>query len=249
MVAMDLPLSQPAVTGTLVNVGAILLGTLVGVLVGGRLHAALQTRVLHGLGLVVLVIGVDNALQWRGTNALFVLGGVLLGGLAGEALRIEDRLQAVGDYAQKRMTREATAAEHESTVSEGFFTASLVFCVGALAVVGPIQEGLTGNADTLYTKALLDGFASVALAASLGWGVALSALSVLLYQGALTLGAGLFDSILTEGSDALLSMTSAGGVLIVGLSLKLLDIQDVKVGNFLPALIFAPAIAGIASIF
>jgi uncharacterized membrane protein YqgA involved in biofilm formation len=235
-------------TGTLVNVGAILLGTLLGVLVGGRLHAELQTRVLHGLGLVVLVIGIDNALQWRGTNALFVLGGVLLGGLAGEALRIEDRLQAIGDLAQRRLQDES-APGHESTVSEGFFTASLVFCVGALAVVGPIQEGLTGNADTLYTKALLDGFASVALAASLGWGVALSALSVLLYQGALTLGAGLFDDILTEGSDALLSMTSAGGVLIIGLSLKLLDIQDVKVGNFLPALIFAPAIAGIASIF
>ncbi|HWI74393.1 MAG TPA: DUF554 domain-containing protein [Baekduia sp.] len=234
-------------TGTLVNVGAILLGTLAGELVGARLNQGLQTRILHGLGLVVLVIGIDNALQWRGTNALFVLGGVLLGGLAGEALRIEDRLQAVGDMAQRRLSNGAT--DHHSTVSEGFFTASLVFCVGALAVVGPIQEGLTGNADTLYTKALLDGFASVALAASLGWGVALSAVSVLIYQGALTLGAGLFDSILTEGSDALLSMTSAGGVLIIGLALKLLDIQDVKVGNFLPALIFAPAIAGIASIF
>jgi uncharacterized membrane protein YqgA involved in biofilm formation len=235
------------VTGTLVNVGAILLGTLIGELVGGRLTIGLQTRVLHGLGLVVLVIGIDNALAWRDTNALFVLGGVLLGGLAGEALHIEDRLQAVGDAAQARLQRGGGA--EDSTVSEGFFTASLVFCVGALAVVGPIQEGLTGNHDTLFTKALLDGFASVALAASLGWGVALSAISVFVYQGALTLGAGLFDTILTEGSDALLSMTSAGGVLIIGLSLKLLDIQDVKVGNFLPALLFAPAIAGIASIF
>jgi uncharacterized membrane protein YqgA involved in biofilm formation len=240
-------------TGTLVNVAAILVGTLVGEVVGGRLSAQLQTRILHGLGLVVLVIGIDNALAWRDTNPLFVLGGVLLGGLAGEALHIEDRLAAVGDLAQRRLSRPpadaAPGAAHHSTVSEGFFTASLVFCVGALAVVGPIQEGLTGNADTLYTKALLDGFASVALAASLGWGVALSAISVGLYQGALTLGAGLFDTILTEGSDALLSMTSAGGVLIVGLALKLLDIQDVKVGNFLPALVFAPAIAGIASIF
>jgi uncharacterized membrane protein YqgA involved in biofilm formation len=235
--------------GTLVNVVAILLGTLVGELVGARLSQGLQTRILHGLGLVVLVIGIDNALQWRDTNALFVLGGVLLGGLAGEALRIEDRLQAVGDYAQRRLATAPKDGAAPSTVSEGFFTASLVFCVGALAVVGPIQEGLTGNADTLYTKALLDGFASVALAASLGWGVALSAISVGIYQGALTLGAGLLDTILTEGSDALLSMTSAGGVLIIGLALKLLDIQDVKVGNFLPALLFAPAIAGIASIF
>jgi uncharacterized membrane protein YqgA involved in biofilm formation len=232
-------------TGTLVNVAAILVGTIIGELVGGRLSQGLQTRILHGLGLVVLVIGVDNALAWRDTNPLFVLGGVLLGGLAGEALRIEDRLQAVGDRAQARLTR----GGGDSTVSEGFFTASLVFCVGALAVVGSIQDGLTGDHTTLYTKALLDGFASVALAASLGWGVALSAVSVLIYQGALTLGAGLFDTILTPGSDALLSMTSAGGILIIGLSLKLLDIQDVKVGNFLPALLFAPVIAGIASIF
>lgn len=231
-------------TGTLVNVGAILVGTLIGELVGGRLSSQLQTRILHGLGLVVLVIGIDNALQWRDTNPLFVLGGVLLGGLAGEALRIEDRLQAVGDRAQRTLARKG-----ESTVAEGFFTASLIFCVGALAVVGSIQDGLTGNHDTLYTKALLDGFASVALAASLGWGVALSAVSVLIYQGALTLGAGLFQNILTDGSDALLSLTSAGGVLIIGLSLKLLDIQDVKVGNFLPALLFAPAIAGVAGAF
>jgi uncharacterized membrane protein YqgA involved in biofilm formation len=231
--------------GTFVNVGAILLGTLVGELVGGRLTQGLQTRILHGLGLVVLVIGVDNALAWRDTNALFVLGGVLLGGLVGEALHIEDRLSAVGDRAQRALSN----GDGTSTVSEGFFTASLVFCVGALAVVGSIQDGLTGNPDTLYTKALLDGFASVALAASLGWGVGLSAITVLLYQGALTLGAGLFDTILTDGSDALLSMTSAGGILIIGLALKLLDIQDVKVGNFLPALIFAPAIAGLASIF
>jgi uncharacterized membrane protein YqgA involved in biofilm formation len=235
-------------TGTFVNVGAILLGTLIGELVGGRLSAGLQARIIHGLGLVVLVIGIDNALAWRDTNLLFVLGGVLLGGLAGEALHLEDRLAAVGDRAQARLSRGGDG-DSTSTVSEGFFTASLIFCVGALAVVGSIQDGLTGDADTLYTKALLDGFASVALAASLGWGVALSAVSVLLYQGALTLGAGLFDSILTEGSDALLSLTSAGGVLIVGLSLKLLDLEDVKVGNFLPALIFAPAIAGIASIF
>jgi uncharacterized membrane protein YqgA involved in biofilm formation len=233
------------VTGTLVNVGAILAGTLVGELVGGRLSPGLQTRILHGLGLVVLVIGIDNALAWRDTNPLFVLGGVLLGGLAGEGLRIEDRLQAVGDRAQQALSR----GDGKSTVSEGFFTASLVFCVGALAVVGSIQDGLTGDHATLYTKALLDGFASVALAASLGWGVGLSAISVLIYQGGLTLGAGLFDTILTDGSDALLSLTSAGGILIIGLSLKLLDIQDVKVGNFLPALLFAPAIAGIASIF
>jgi uncharacterized membrane protein YqgA involved in biofilm formation len=233
------------VTGTLVNVAAILLGTLLGFAVGGRLPARLQERVLRGLGLVTLVLGVDLALAWRDTNALFVLGGVLLGGVTGEALRLEERLAGLGDRLQARLTR---SGEH-STVSEGFFTASLLFCVGPLAVIGSIQDGLTGNHDSLFTKAVLDGFASIALAASLGPGVALSALSVLVYQGALSLGAGLLDSILTPGSDALLSMTSAGGVLIIGIALKLLDVTDVKVGNFLPALVFAPVIAGIASAF
>lgn len=240
-------------TGTLVNVAAIIVGTVVGQLVGGRLTDDLQARMIHGVGLIVLVIGVDNALAWRDTNVLFVLGGVLLGGLVGEALGIERRLAAVGDLAQEHLARGRRAHGADgpaaSTLSEGFVTASLIFCVGAMAVVGSIQDGLTGNHDTLFTKAVLDGFTSIALAASLGPGVALSALSVLLYQGALTLGSGLLDDVLTEGSDALLALTSAGGVLIVGLSLKILDLEDVKVGNFLPALLFAPALAGLASAF
>lgn len=235
-------------TGTLVNVAAIVLGTLVGQLVGGRLTAGLQARMIHGVGLIVLVIGVDDALAWRHTNILLVLGGVLLGGLAGEALGIERRLERVGDLAQERLSRGRRGDGAASTVSEGFVTASLIFCVGAMAVVGSLQDGLTGNHDTLFTKAVLDGFTSIALAASLGPGVALSALSVLVYQGALTLGAGLLGGVLTPGSDALESMISAGGILIVGLSLKLLDLEDVKVGNFLPALIFAPALAGLVSL-
>jgi uncharacterized membrane protein YqgA involved in biofilm formation len=233
------------VTGTFVNVAAVLAGTLVGVLVGSRLPEGLQTRVLRGLGLITLVIGVDLALAWRDTNSLFVLGGVLLGGLAGEAIGIEDRLARLGDRLQRWTTRPGG----HSQVSEAFFTASLLFCVGPLAVVGSIQDGLTGDTEALITKSTLDGFASIALAASLGIGVAFSALTVLVYQGALTLGAGLFRDVLAEGSDELLALTSAGGVLIIGIALKLLDVQDVKVGNFLPALLFAPLIAAAANAF
>jgi uncharacterized membrane protein YqgA involved in biofilm formation len=132
-------------------------------------------------------------------------------------------------------------------VSEAFVTASLLFCVGPLTVVGAIQDGLTGDYQALATKATLDGFASIALAAALGWGVALAAGTVLVIQGALSLGAGVFEGIL-EG-EALAALTSAGGVLILGISFKLLDVVDVKVGNFLPALVFAPVLVGIVSLF
>jgi uncharacterized membrane protein YqgA involved in biofilm formation len=214
------------------------------VLVGGRLSQDLQRRVLDGLGLVTLVIGVDLALAWRDTNALYVLGGVLLGGIAGEALGIERRLAGLGDRIQARVSGSGT-----SSVSEAFFTASLLFCVGPLAVVGAIQDGLQGDYQALATKALLDGFASIALAGTLGWGVALAAVTVFIYQGAISMAATLFQSLLPEHGQALAALTSAGGVLIIGISLKLLELKDVRVGNFLPALLFAPALYGLVSLF
>jgi uncharacterized membrane protein YqgA involved in biofilm formation len=232
-------------TGTFINVGTILAGTLIGVLVGGRLPKDVQDRVLAGLGLVTLVIGVDLALAWRDTNPLYVLGGVLLGGIAGEAIGIERRLAALGDRVQRAVSRD----DGHSKVSEAFFTASLLFCVGPLAVVGAIQDGLNGDYQALATKALLDGFASVALAGTLGWGVALAAVTVFIYQGAIATGATLFQDLLPEHGDALAALTSAGGVLIIGISLKLLDLKDVRVGNFLPALVFAPALYGLVTLF
>jgi hypothetical protein len=229
-------------TGTLLNVGTVLLGTLIGSLVGGRLPERIHQRVLFGLGMVTLVLGVDNGLAWRdddsGRVLLSVMGGVLLGGIAGELLRIEDRLQALGDRLQARFSRGG------STVSEAFFTATLLFCVGPLTVLGSIEDGLRGDYDLLATKSLLDGFASIALAAALGPGVALAAVSVLIIQGGITLGAGLFEDMLV--GEPLTALTSAGGILIIGISLKLLDIKDVKVGNYLPALLFAPAISAVA---
>lgn len=229
-------------TGTFINVGAVLAGTAVGLVVGGRLPESARQRVLAGLGLITLVVGVDLALAWRDTDPLYVLGGVLLGGLAGEAIGIEDRLARLGDRIQTAVSRH----EH-SSVSEAFVTASLLFCVGPLTVVGAIQDGLTGDYDALATKSMLDGFASIALTATLGWGVALAAATVLVVQGGLSLGAGIFEEAL-EG-EALHALTSAGGVLIIGISLKLLELKDVKVGNFLPALVIAPGLVGLASLF
>jgi uncharacterized protein len=230
-------------TGTLLNVGTVLLGTLIGSLIGGRLPERIHQRVLFGLGMVTLVLGVDNALAWQGDESgrvlLSVLGGVLLGGIAGEVLRLEDRFEALGDRLQARFS-----GGGESTVSEGFFTATLLFCIGPLTVLGSIADGLRGDYDLLATKSVLDGFASIALAAALGPGVALAAVSVLVIQGGISLGAGVFEDVLVgEPLDAL---TSAGGVLIVGIALKLLDVKDVRVGNYLPALVLAPAISALA---
>jgi uncharacterized membrane protein YqgA involved in biofilm formation len=229
------------VTGTFLNVGTVLTGTLLGTLAGSRLPQGIQQRVLAGLGLVTLVIGVDSALAWKDSNPLYVMGGVLAGGVVGEAIGIEHRLEALGDRIQT-----AVARGGPSRVSEGFVTASLLFCVGPLTVLGSIEDGLTDQYTQLATKAVLDGFASIALAAALGWGVGLAAVSVLVIQGAITLGAGAFDSVL-EG-ETLDVLTSAGGVLIIGISLKLLGLKDVRVGNFLPALVLAPAIYGLASL-
>jgi hypothetical protein len=231
-------------TGTLINVGTVLLGTMLGTLVGARLPGGLQQRVLAGLGLTTLVIGVDSALAWQDTNPLYVLGGVLLGGLAGEVIGVEARLQRLGDRLQAKTSGRA----EDSTVSEAFFTASLLFCVGPLTVLGSIDDGLRGDYQLLATKALLDGFAAIAISASLGYGVAFSALTILVVQGSITAAAGLFDQLLAQGSEALAAMTSAGGILIIGIALKLLDLKDVKVGNFLPALVAAPALVGVVSL-
>lgn len=231
-------------TGTLINIGTILLGTSIGLLLGHRLPAGMQERVMMGLGLVTLVLGIDNALEWKDTNPLIVFGAVLLGGLLGEWIGIERRLGQLGDAIQARVSR----GPH-STVSEGFVTASLLFCIGPLTVVGSIQDGLTGDYQTLASKALLDGFASIAFAAALGWGVGLAAVTVLVVQGGITLAAGLFENVLGEGSEPLAALVSAGGVLIIGISLKLLGVKDVKVGNYLPALVLAPCIVGIVSVF
>jgi uncharacterized membrane protein YqgA involved in biofilm formation len=230
-----------AVTGTLINVASVLAGTLAGVLAGNRLPDGFRRRVLAGLGLVTLLLGVDSALAWRHTSPIIVLAAILLGALTGEAMGIERRLSALGDRLQGRLAGDQGGrggGAPASSVSQAFFTASVLFCVGPLTVLGAIQDGLTGDYRLLATKSLLDGFASIAISATLGWGVGLAAFTVLVVQGGISLAAGLFEHALR--GEALAALTSAGGILIIAIALKLLDVRDVKAGNFLPALVFAP---------
>jgi uncharacterized membrane protein YqgA involved in biofilm formation len=225
--------------GTLINVATVVAGSGAGLLVGSRLPERIRQTVLSGLGLMTLVIGMSMALQTR--NPLLMLASLLLGGVIGELLGLEERLQALGRYLETRVSGHSGEG---SAFVKGFVTASLVFCVGPMTILGSIQDGLTGNYTLLAIKATLDGFASLAFSASLGIGVMFAALTVLIYQGALTLGAGLVKAVLTEAM--ITEMTAVGGTMILGIGLLLLDLKRVRVASFLPGLFIAPILVALA---
>ena len=227
-------------TGTLINVGTILIGTAIGSVAGSRLPARMRRIVLYGIGLVVILIGFQMAVRTQ--NILVVLGAVLIGGIIGELLRLEDRLEQLGQFFQAKFSR---GSEHE--IAEGFVTASLVFCVGPMAILGSISDGLSGDYSLLSVKAVMDGFASIAFGASMGWGVGLSAISILVYQGGLTLAAGLLPGAL---NDAMITeMTATGGLVIIGVGIKLLDLKDLPLANLVPAIGVAPIILALIPVF
>jgi uncharacterized membrane protein YqgA involved in biofilm formation len=225
--------------GTLINVVTVVAGSGAGLLVGSRLPERIRQTVLSGLGLMTLVIGMSMALQTR--NPLLMLASLLLGGVIGELLGLEERLQALGRSLETRVSGHSGEG---SAFVKGFVTASLVFCVGPMTILGSIQDGLTGNYTLLAIKATLDGFASLAFSASLGIGVMFAALTVLIYQGALTLGAGLVKAVLTEAM--ITEMTAVGGTMILGIGLLLLDLKRVRVASFLPGLFIAPILVALA---
>ena len=244
--------------GTLVNVGAVMLGTAVGLLFGRVIPARVRTTAMAATGLAVLGLGLQMALDPRidparlhyagplpyHPNPLVVIGGLVLGGMAGELLQLEHRLERLGQRLQRlaRLLRPAGAdgAGQGHDLVEGFVTASLLFCVGAMAVIGAIQDG-AGQPQVLYVKALLDGVASVVLASTLGVGVGLSALSLGVYQGAITLAARSVAPYL--GLPVLATLTSAGGLLIAAIGLDLLAIKRLPLGNLLPGVFLAPLLA------
>ena len=236
--------------GTIINVLAIVIGSIAGILVGNRLSDKTSKVVTDGLGLVVLVLGGLNVVSLLdddfvsavgpGIPLLIVIGAILIGGIIGSALKLEQRLENFGALLQKRFAGKGSKDSKEKFIT-GFVNASLVFTIGPLAILGALSDGLGQGIEQLATKSILDGFASLAFAASLGWGVALSAIPVGIWQGLLT---GLAFAVGAVVSAPVISaLTATGGVLLLGVGLRLLQIRQVAVGNMLPALIFAPAIA------
>ena len=230
------------ITGSIINALAIIAGAAVGLLLkwlagrfssllpvdAGQLGHRLQEIIMQGVALCVLYIGISGSL--KGSNTLVAILSMVLGAIIGEILDLDRRMQQLGDWVQSKTQKLAGG----TSVSEGFVTASLLFCVGAMAIVGSLENGLTGNYDTLKAKSLLDGISSIVFASSLGIGVAFSSVAVLIYQGLISLSAS-FISPYLGGEAVIAEMTCVGSLLIAALSLNMLGVTKIKVMNLVPA--------------
>ncbi len=216
--------------GTLINAAAVVVGGLLGLAFGGRLPRRMVESIMHGVSLSVLLIGLEMGLRTK--NAVVVLLSLVVGGVIGEALQLEERFNRLSCRIEERCARGGGGE-----FTRGFVAASLLYCVGPMAVTGAFQNGLLGEYSILLTKSFLDGISAVALAAGLGYGVLFAAAPVFLYQGALTLGARWMAPLLSQA--AVTELTATGGVLIVGIALSMLEIRRIRVANFLPALLLA----------
>jgi len=238
-------------SGTILNVITVLLGTGLGLLIGRRMPDRMHESLVTGLGFFTVLISISLGLRLftdplaQPGDEVAVLAAVLAGVAIGEVLRLHDGLEALGAWFQRRLVRGAEGSSG-SRVAEGFVTASLVFCVGPLTILGSLQNGLTGDAQLLVIKSLLDGVAAIAFAAALGWGVALSAITVLVIQGGIAGFATLLEPFLDD--ITILAITATGGVILVGVALHLLDLKQVRVANFLPALLLAPIFIRVADL-
>ena len=218
-------------TGTIVNSAAIVAGSIAGLLLGKFIPERFSGAMEKGAALCVLYIGLDGLLA--GSDTLVAILSMVLGVILGELLDLDGRIHALGDWVERRFAKK----QSKTSISEGFVNASLLFCVGAMAIMGALDSGLTGDHSTLYAKALLDGIISVVYASTLGIGVALSAVAVFLYQGLITLCASFIAPFLSEVVIA--EMKCVGSILILGLSLNMLGLTKIKVMNYVPA-VFLP---------
>jgi len=217
------------VIGTLANTGAIIAGSLLGLTLGKRLPERFKTIVMQTIGLAVILMGLQMAFVAK--DILIVTGCLLAGALTGEGLKIEQRVESLGQWLKSRFRSSS------STFVQGFVFTSLLYVTGAMAIVGSIQDGTIGDARTLYFKSLLDGISAIAFSATLGIGVLFSALSVLIFQGSITL---LSSSLLfLQEPRIIAAVTATGGVIILGIGTNILEMTRIRIGNFIPALIYA----------
>ncbi|MDR0840598.1 MAG: DUF554 domain-containing protein [Christensenellaceae bacterium] len=216
--------------GTIVNAAAIVAGSAVGLLLKKGIPPRMTDAIMRGVGLCILYIGISGSLQ--GTNALIAILAMVLGAITGTLLNLDDKLKALGDLAQRHMR-----AGEEGGISAAFVTASLLFCVGSMSVVGSLQSGLVGDHTMLFTKSMLDGISAIVLTASMGVGIMLSAAAVLVFQGAIALLSQLLAPVLSPTVVA--EMSCVGSILIIALGLNMLEVTKIKVMNYMPAIFFA----------
>ena len=232
-------------TGTFINVAAILIGGTIGLIFGARIPERFKNTVIAGMGLFTAAMGLQMFL--KSGNQLIVLGAIIIGAMLGEWIGIEDWLQALGETLEKRFSSDTETGAGSKFV-RGFMVSSLLFCIGPMAILGSIQDGLTGDYNLLAVKSTLDGFASIAFASTLGVGVMFSSLIILVYQGGISLLANQLNAIVTDPMMA--EMTATGGVILMGVAINnLLELKKIRVGNFLPALAVAPLIVWVLSLF
>lgn len=213
--------------GTTVNLIAIVIGGLAGLLFGKAFPDRLKTTVIQGIGLSVIIIGLQMALKTN--NVLIVIISLVLGGIIGEGINIEERLNQLGFFLEKKLS-----SNGEGQFTKAFVTTSLIYCVGAMAIVGALEDGLNGNHSILFAKSALDGVTAVIFASSMGIGVIFSAVPVFIYQGCIALFAGLLQGILSDA--VVLEMSAVGGLLILGIGINMLNIKEIRVGNLLPGI-------------
>ncbi|SEC15412.1 DUF554 domain-containing protein [Paenibacillus sp. GP183] len=227
-----------ALWGTIVNALAIIVGGLLGILLP-RISEGMRNTVMQGLGLAVVVLGITMAL--KSNNFLIVIISLVLGGILGEWLRIELRLQQLGKWLEKQVGKVSVKTAGQSGIAEGFVTATLVYCIGAMAIIGSIDSGLRHDHGILYTKSMLDGFSSIIFASTLGIGVIFSAVPVLLYQGAIAVAATFITLMISDASlnAIIVEVTAVGGILIIGIGINILLIKKINVANLLPSLLIA----------
>jgi len=216
------------VLGTIVNAIAIVLGGLVGLLFGQAFPEKMKKTVIQGIGLAILLIGVSMALETK--NPLVIILSLVLGGIIGEWIDIELRLQHVGQWLERKFAKNGQGGQF----AKGFVTTSLIYCVGAMAIMGSLESGLNGKHDILFAKSMLDGITAVIFASSMGIGVLVSAIPVFLYQGTITMAAGLLQGVLSP--PVIAEMSATGGLLILGIGFNILELKEIKVGNLLPAI-------------